>query len=125
MRIHESGENYLEAILMLSIRNGSVRSIDIANELNFTKPSVSIAMKNFRESGYIIVDENGYITLTDEGKRIAEKVYEKHKLLSEMFILLGVDKDTAVADACRIEHHLSPETFEAIKRHYEKHANEK
>ncbi len=116
MRILESAENYLETILILEKRNGGVRSIDIANELDFSKPSVSVAMKNLRENGYIDVDRNGYIILRDEGRKIAEKMFERHTILSTWLIDLGVSPVTAVEDACRMEHVISMETFEAIKR---------
>lgn len=117
MKIHESAENYLETILMLKIKNPYVRSIDIANELGFSKPSVSVAMKNLRENGYITVDGNGYISLTEKGSEIAETIYERHKLISGLLIRLGVNEKTAVEDACRIEHVISAESFEAIKNH--------
>ena len=116
MKIHESAENYLETILMIKNKKGSVRSIDIANELEYSKPSVSVAMKNLRENGFIDVDKNGYITLLDTGKEIAEKMYERHTTLSNWLISLGVNKDTAVEDACKIEHIISAESFEAIKQ---------
>lgn len=116
MKIHESAENYLETILMIKQKKGEVRSIDIANELEFSKPSVSIAMKNLRENGYITVDENGYISLTDSGKEIAERMYERHTTLSSWLISLGVNENVAVEDACRIEHIISAESFEAIKK---------
>lgn len=116
MKIHESAENYLETILMIKQKKGAVRSIDIANELEFSKPSVSIAMKNLRENGYITVDEGGYISLTDKGKEIADKMYERHTTLSNWLISLGVDETIAVEDACRIEHIISTESFEAIKK---------
>lgn len=115
MKILESGENYLETILMLSQKNGEVRSIDIVNEMNFSKPSVSVAMKQFRENGYILMDENGYISLTEKGLAIAEKVYERHTVLTKCLMQLGVSEETAKKDACRIEHDLSDETFEKIK----------
>ncbi len=117
MKIQESAENYLESILILHQRNGSVRSIDVANELGFTKPSVSIAMKNLRENGYITVDDGGIISLTDKGRDIAETMYERHTLLSSWLVRLGVDEKTAVQDACRMEHVISAESFAAIKRH--------
>lgn len=116
MKIHESAENYLETILMIKNKKGFVRSIDIANELEFSKPSVSVAMKNLRENGFIDVDANGYITLLDKGRVIAEKMYERHTTLSEWLISLGVPEDIAVDDACRIEHIISEESFEAIKK---------
>ena len=117
MKIQESAENYLESILMISERKGEVRSIDIVNELEFSKPSVSIAMKNLREHGYILVDKDGYITLTEKGLSIAEKMYERHKLFSKLFAALGVDEKTAAKDACRVEHILSDETYAAIKKY--------
>ena len=117
MKIMESAENYLETILILTKRNHSVRSIEIVNELDYTKPSVSIAMKNLRENGYIQMDNDGYITLTEKGREIAEAMYERHTLLSEWLVSLGVDKKIAVEDACRIEHVISAESFEAIKKH--------
>ncbi len=117
MKIHESAENYLETILMLKKTKGMVRSIDIANELDFSKPSVSVAMKNLRENGYIEVDSSGYISLLEKGRIIAERMYERHTLLSDWLIALGVDPKTAVEDACRIEHVISAESFEAIKAH--------
>ncbi len=115
MKIYESAENYLETILILKKKNNAVRSIDIVNELEYTKPSVSVAMKNLRENGYIEMDDDGYITLTDKGLKIAEKIYERHKFLSDWLIKLGVDENTAIEDACRMEHVISSETFEAIK----------
>ena len=119
MQIRESAENYLETILILSQRKGKgeVRSIDIVNELEFSKPSVSVAMKNLRENGYITVDKDGYIRLTDKGLEIAEKMYERHTLLSQWLIKLGVDPKVAEEDACRIEHVISAESFAAIKKH--------
>lgn len=116
MKIHESAENYLETILMIKNKKGVVRSIDIANELEFSKPSVSVAMKNLRKNGYIDVDSNGYITLLESGREIAEKMYERHTTLSNWLIDLGVNPETAVEDACRIEHIISAESFEAIKK---------
>lgn len=115
-RILESGEDYLETILVLHNRNGEVRSIDIAAELDYSKPSVSVAMKNLRERECITVDKGGYITLTEKGRAIAEKVYERHVLFTNWLISLGVSEDTAAEDACRIEHCLSAESFEAIKK---------
>jgi len=119
MQIRESAENYLETILILSQRKGKgeVRSIDIVNKLEFSKPSVSVAMKNLRENGYITVDKDGYIRLTDKGLEIAEKMYERHTLLSQWLIKLGVDEKVAVEDACRMEHVISAESFAAIKKH--------
>lgn len=117
MKIQESAENYLETILVLSKRKPQVRSIDIAHELSFSKPSVSVAMKNLRLNGYIHMDQEGYITLTPAGLAIADKIYERHQLLSRWLMALGVNPDTAAEDACRMEHVISSESFEAIKRH--------
>lgn len=117
MKTHESAENYLETILVLGQRNGNVRSIDIANELGFSKPSVSVAMKNLRNQGHVQVDENGSITLTESGRAIAETIYERHTLISQWLITLGVSEKTAMEDACRIEHVISAESFAAIKAH--------
>lgn len=125
MKVQESAENYLETILMLKKRNGYVRSIDIANELSFSKPSVSTAMKQFREQGYISVESNGSIILTESGLKIAERVYERHLLLSKYLIALGVDEETAKEDACRIEHVISQQTFDKIKEHWLKSLNQK
>ncbi|MFQ9985380.1 MAG: metal-dependent transcriptional regulator [Lachnospiraceae bacterium] len=115
MEVHESAENYLETILMLRERNGMVRSVDVANELGFSKPSVSVAMKKLRNSELVRVDEDGFLFLTKEGQEIAERVYEKHKLLSNWLISLGVEKKIATEDACRIEHVISQESFEKVK----------
>ena len=115
-RADESLEDYLETILMLYKSTGQVRSIDIANEMNFTKPSVSVAMKNLREKGYIIMADNGYITLTESGKERAESVLERHTILADLLISIGVNEETAKEDACKVEHDLSEESFEAIKR---------
>lgn len=116
MNINESAENYLETILILSHRLPVVRSVDIANELGFKKSSVSIAMKNLRGKQHIVVSESGFITLTDSGRAIAEEIYERHQFLSAWLEQLGVDPQTAVNDACKIEHVISRESFEAIKR---------
>ncbi|MBO5166887.1 MAG: metal-dependent transcriptional regulator [Lachnospiraceae bacterium] len=117
MTIRESAENYLETILMLGEKLPVVRSVDIATELNFKKSSISVAMKHLREDGYITVTEQGYIYLTDKGRQIAETMYERHKLITSWLISLGVDEKIATEDACKIEHHISSESFEALKRH--------
>ena len=117
MKIQESAENYLETILMLRKSKGNVRSIDIVNELGFSKPSVSVAMKHLREAGYVTVDDCGSIDLTESGLEIARTIYERHTLLSNWLIELGVSKETALEDACRMEHVISPESFEALKKH--------
>lgn len=115
MKTNESAENYLETILMLSKKLPVVRSVDVANELGFKKPSVSIAMKNLKEKNYITVMEQGYIFLTDSGREIAEMIYERHEFLTNWLVSLGVDSEIAAEDACRIEHVISRESFEAIK----------
>ena len=117
MTIHESAENYLEAILSLKEKLGYVRSIDIANELGFSKPSVSVAMKKLRQNGYVEMNEEGYLTLLPEGLEIAQRIYERHRLLAEFFIRIGVNEEDAVADACKVEHDLSEENFQKIKQH--------
>ena len=117
MEIHESAENYLETILILKECTGQVRSIDIATKMNYTKPSISVAMKNLRENGYIRMDDDGYITLLPPGEEIAQRIYSRHKLLTQIFIQLGVSQETAMTDACKVEHDLSDETFEKIKAH--------
>lgn len=117
MKIQESAENYLEAILVLGEQQGNVRSIDVANRLNFSKPSVSYAMKQFRENGLVTMDENSYLHLTSEGRKIAERTYERHELLTQVLIKLGVSAKTAEEDACRMEHVISEETFLCLKRH--------
>lgn len=115
MKVYASAEDYLEAILSLRMQQGHVRSIDIANELNFSKPSVSVAMKKLRENGYIKMDADGSITLLPEGEAIAQRIYERHSLLTDFFVRLGVDPQVASADACKVEHDLSDETFQKIK----------
>lgn len=115
MHINESAENYLETILMLGQRLPVVRSVDIANELGFKKSSVSIAMKNLREKGHIIVSDAGFITLTPSGLKIADMIYERHKFLSSWLVSLGVDETVASEDACKIEHIISQESFDAIR----------
>ncbi len=117
MRVHESAENYLETILILKNRLGAVRSIDIANELEYSKPSVSVAMRHLREENLIAVDSSGYITLLPKGKDIAERIFERHELLTSWLVQLGVPKNIASEDACRIEHIISEESFEALKNH--------
>ena len=120
MVIHVSAEDYLEAILVLQSRLGLVRSIDIVNELGYSKPSISIAMKKLRENGYVNMSPEGLITLTDKGEEIAERVYDRHTTLTRMFIILGVSSDVAAEDACRVEHVLSEETFRKIQKFVKK-----
>jgi DtxR family Mn-dependent transcriptional regulator len=117
MVIHESAEDYLETILMLSKKLPVVRSIDIANEMGYKKSSVSIAMKNLRQKQHITVTDAGYIYLTDSGREIAEMIYERHQLISSWLVKLGVPEDIATEDACRMEHVISKESFEALKKH--------
>ncbi len=117
MKIYQSAEDYLETVLALKQRNGYVRSIDIVNELGFSKPSVSIAMKKLRENGYIEMDANSYISLTPAGMDIADKIYTRHRVLCDFLIRIGVSEQTAAEDACKIEHDLSDETFEMMKKH--------
>ena len=125
MNYFESLEDYLERILMLSQKNGSVRSIDIARAMGFSKPSVSVAMKKLRESGFILVDKEGLISLTEEGRIIAERTYERHKVIKSILISIGVSENVAEDDACKIEHELSDETFSKIREVYNngKHRN--
>ena len=123
MQIHQSAEDYLETILMLTQRMGRVRSIDVVNELGFTKASVSIAMKNLRNSELITVDSDGFISLTDAGHEIADTIFERHTVLSNMLIKLGVSAEIAAEDACRMEHVISPESFNAIKEHLSSEAH--
>ena len=117
MKIQESAENYLEAILMIKMEKGQVRSIDVVNELNFSKPSVSVAMKQLEENGYIERDSAGYISLLPPGKKIADSIYDRHNTLIKILTHMGVNEKTARTDACRIEHHLSDETFRVLKEH--------
>ena len=116
MKIHESAEDYLEMILMLYEQKGAVRSIDIASGLSVSKPSVSFAMKHLREDGYIEMDRDNLITLTEKGLEIAQRVYDRHKAITAFLVKLGVDEETAYEDACKIEHDISPATFDAITR---------
>ena len=120
MSIHESGEMYLETIHVLLKKNGSVRSIDISEHMGYSKPSVSRAVGLLKQGGYILVDKDGYITLTDSGIATAEKIYERHTVLSRMLISLGVSAETAAEDACRLEHAISDESFQAIKNFAQK-----
>ena len=115
MHIQESGENYLETILMLCRERGNVRSIDLANALGFSKPTISVTMKRFRQSGLVEIDEMGFITLTEEGRKIGEKMLERHEVLAHLFMHIGVNREIAYEDACKVEHHISDETFECTK----------
>ena len=115
MNIHESAEDYLERILMLRLKNGMVRSIDIVRDLDYSKPSVSVAMKRLRENGYIEMDADGYISLLPPGEAIATRIYARHQVLTQFLVQLGVSPENAAADACKIEHDLSEESYERIK----------
>lgn len=116
MLLQESGEMYLETIYILSKKKSAVRSIDVCEHLGYSKPSVSRAVGLLRQSGYLVVEESGHLVLTDEGRHIAEKTYERHRILTKLFVSLGVSEETASKDACKIEHVISDETFEAVKR---------
>ena len=118
MEIHKSAEDYLETILKLQKQKGQVRSIDVVADMHFSKPSVSVAMKKLRESGHVRMDDNGLLTLTEDGLAIAQRIYERHQVLTRMLTALGVDEDTAAEEACRIEHDISDGTFEKIKAHF-------
>ena len=119
MKIHKSAEDYLEMILMLIEQKGYARSVDIATGLSVSKPSVSVAMKQLREGGYITMDKDNYISLTDSGMEIAQRIYDRHKVLTKMLTMIGVDETTAESDACKIEHDISVMTFEALRRQLE------
>ena len=120
---HESSEDYLETILMLREQNGNVRSIDIVNKMNYSKPSISIAMKKLKSEGLVEMDLNGYITLTPQGEEIAQRIYSRHKRLEKCLIAIGVDAETAEEEACRIEHVIDDDTYNKINAFYEKHIN--
>ena len=121
MKIQESAENYLEAILVLMQKNGQVRSIDVAHYTGFSKPSISRAVGLLRDNGYVSIDQNGLLSLTEAGLKIAETIYERHTVLTDLLIKLGVSPETAAEDACRIEHVISAETFEKLKEHVRKY----
>lgn len=121
MALMESGEMYLETILILSQRKNTVRSIDVAEEMAFSKPSVSRAVGLLKEGGYIEVDSRGYLTLTDSGREVAERIYERHRILTRILMCLGVDEKTATDDACKMEHYISDTSFSAIKRYLSEH----
>ena len=120
MSIHESGEMYLETIHVLLRKNGAVRSVDVSEHMGYSKPSVSRAVGLLKKGGYILVDGDGYITLTQAGENLAQKIYERHTILSSLLVALGVDPAVAAEDACKLEHAISDDSFEAIKRHLEK-----
>ena len=119
MALHQSGEDYLEAILELKEQKGMVRSIDVAHHLGYSKPSVSRAMSILKASGHITMDEDGHLQLTDEGERVAREIYERHQMLTNWLIKLGVSPEVAAEDACKIEHDISPETFACLRKHAE------
>ena len=118
MEIHKSAEDYLETIFRLMKEKGQVRSIDVVADMHFSKPSVSVAMKKLRESGHVLMDENGLLTLTDQGLAVAQRIYERHQVLTRMLTALGVDEATAAEEACKIEHDISDSTFDKIKAHF-------
>jgi len=120
-KTHESAEDYLEKILILRERNGNVRSIDIVNEMNYSKPSISIAMKKLRAEGLVEMDQNGYITLTSQGEEIAQRIYNRHRLLKKVLMAIGVEEETAAEEACRIEHDINDDTYDKINAFYHKH----
>lgn len=121
MQIHESAEDYLEAILMLKEQKGVVRSIDVVNELGYSKPSISVAMKHLRENSYVLMDDEGYLSLTNKGYVIARRVYDRHQVLTKALMALGVSEQNAAADACKVEHDLSEESFDKIREHFLAH----
>ena len=121
MKIYESGENYLETIYMLCNTKGNIRAVDLCNELGFSKPTVSVALKKFREENYVLVDENGHLSLTPKGLEIAERMYERHNGIAKFLMAIGVNEETAYEDACLMEHHISDESFQKLQEHYAKH----
>ena len=123
MTLHESAEDYLEKILILTQRNGQVRSIDIATEMGFSKPSISIAMKKLRGSGYIVMNDAGLITLTEAGSAVAHRIYQRHLLLTRILTAIGVDEEKAMEEACKIEHDISEETYDKLNTYYEEKMN--
>ena len=121
MHLQESGEMYLETIYILSAKSSSVRSVDVGEYMGYSKPSVSRAVGILKKGGYVVTDKDGYLSLTDAGTEVAKKIYERHTVLTEFLVRLGVSRETAVEDACRMEHDISDETFEALKRHAVEH----
>lgn len=118
MKIQEAAENYLEAILILRNKQEQVRSIDVVNYMNYSKPTISVVMKQFRENGYIDMNDGGYITLTEKGEKIANKTYERHNIVAAFLMAIGVDEETAYNDSCKIEHAISEKSFQCLKEHY-------
>lgn len=123
MHLQDPGEMYLETIYILSQKSSSVRSIDVGDYMGFSKPSVSRAVGILKKGGYVVMDKDGYLSLTDSGLEVAKKIYERHTTLTDFLVRLGVDKNTAVEDACKMEHDISDETFEALKRHANKYSD--
>lgn len=124
MKIYESGEDYLEAVLVLQKEKGMVRSVDLARHMGFSKPSISHAVGVLKNGGFLTVDEDGYLHLTEDGREVAEKIYERHQFFTEQLVAVGVDRETAERDACRIEHAISEETFQKLKASVEKQSND-
>lgn len=124
MKIYASGEDYLEAVLVLQKEKGMVRSIDLARHMGFSKPSISHAVGVLKNGGFLTVDEDGYLHLTEDGREVAEKIYERHQFFTEQLVAVGVDRETAERDACRIEHAISEETFQKLKASVEKQSND-
>jgi len=122
MALHQSGEDYLEAILALREERGAVRSIDVAQHLGYSKPSISRAMSILKANGYLIMEKDGHLTLTEEGEKVARSIYERHRFLTQWLMVLGVSPETAEEDACKIEHNISEETFSCLKAHVEQYA---
>jgi len=121
----ETIENYLETIYMIKLKKGSVRSIDISNEMGYSKPTISITVKKYREEGYITIDEGGYISLTEKGLDIAQRIYERHNVIAGILMALGIDEKTAFEDSCRIEHCISEKSYQAMKAHFKDKTNQK
>lgn len=121
MKIQEAAENYLEEVLMVTKKQGHVRQTDICAAMNYSRPTVSVALRELAAAGYLDIDDGGYITLTDEGRRIADRIYERHCVLANILMAIGTDEDTAYKDACKIEHDISDESFNNLKEHYDKH----
>ena len=124
MKIYASGEDYLEAVLVLQKKKGMVRSVDLARHMGFSKPSISHAVGVLKNGGFLTVDEDGYLHLTEDGREVAEKIYERHQFFTEQLVAVGVDRETAERDACRIEHAISEETFQKLKASVEKQSND-
>lgn len=124
MKIQEAAENYLETVLMVENKKGHVRQTDVCSAMNYSRPTVSVALRDLAAEGYLDIDEDGFITLTDSGRAVADRIYERHCVLSQVLMALGTDEETAYHDACKIEHDLSDETFDNIRAYYNKHKKE-